>query len=264
LALEHLAGSVTEALAADHFETFEFTQDLPFGVLTLVGRDSWFVYGIDPAPHARTGKRSPEQEARRLARPVRRSRGGYCGSFLRGLDLLETLIPQGKCLRLACDGKAQYFDAHGRHAARTRIRLEVHPNPKRGPKGSPRSPEAIERDRAMFPVDQLHALLRHSRADHKRETIAFGRRLNAVMERLFVATVWKNFIKGRSERRPDPATPAMRLGLAAAPWTWRQALSRRLFRQRLRLQPVWRDLYQRDWATPVLPNNSRHELRHAA
>ena len=264
LALEHLVGSVTEPLAADHFETFEFTQDLPFGVLTLVGRDSWFVYGIDPAPHARTGKRSPEQEARRLARPLRRSRGGYRGSFGRGLDLVEPLIPEGKSLRLACDGKAQYVEAHGRHAARTPIRLEVYPNPKRGPKGSPRSPEAVERDWAMFPVDQLHALLRHSRADHKRETIAFGRRLNAVMERLFVATVWKNFIKGRSERRPDPTTPAMRLRLTAAPWTWRKTVSRRLFRGRLRLQPVWRDLYQRDWTTPVLPTNLRHDLRHAA
>ncbi len=264
LALEHLAARVTEPLAADHFETFEFTQDLPFGVLTLVGRESWFVYGIDPAPHARTGKRSPEQEARRLARPARRSRGGYRGSFHRGLDLVETLIPEGKWLRLACDGKAQYIDAHSRHPGRGRIRLEVYPNPQRGPKGSLRSPAAVERDRAMFPVDQLHALLRHSRADHKRETIAFGRRLNAVMERLFVATVWKNFIKGRSERRPDLTTPAIRLGLAAAPWTWRQTLSRRLFRSRLRLPPRWRDLYQRDWTTPVLPANLRHDLRHAA
>ena len=58
LALQNPAGAVTESLAADHFETFEFTQHLPFGVLTLVGRDSWFVYGIDPAPHARTGMRT--------------------------------------------------------------------------------------------------------------------------------------------------------------------------------------------------------------
>jgi len=264
LALEHLGRSVTEPIAADHFETFEFTQDLPFGVLTLVGRDSWFVYGIDPAPHARTGTRTPEQEARRRARPPRRSRGGYRGSFRRGLNLLDRLVPGRRPLLVACDGRPQFLDAHAAHPARNNIRLEVFPNPRRGPKGSPRTREAVERDRAMFPVDQLHALLRHSRADHRRETIAFGRRLNAIMERLFVAVVWKNFIKGRSERRPDPVTPAMRLGLALAPWTWRQALSRRLFRKRLRLPPVWRDLYQRRWTTPGLPNNLRHDLRHAA
>ena len=40
LALAHLAGRLGEPLVADHFETFEFSQDLPFGVLTMVGRDS--------------------------------------------------------------------------------------------------------------------------------------------------------------------------------------------------------------------------------
>ena len=264
LALEHLRGRLCEDLAADHFETFEFTQDLPFGVLTLVGRDSWFVYGVDPAPHARTGHRTPEQEARRRARPRRASRGGYRGSFRRGLDLLGRLVPEGKSISIACDGRAQILDAHAQHPARLSIDLEVHPNPRRGPKGSPRSAEAIARDRAMYPVDQLHALLRHSRSDHKRETIAFGRRLNAVMERLFVAAVWRNFIKHRSERRPEPVTPAMRLALVDSPWTWTQALSRRLFPGRLRLPPVWRELYLRNWTTPVLPTNLRHDLRHAA
>lgn len=199
-----------------------------------------------------------------MARPPRPSRGGYRGSFRRGLDLLERLAPEGKPLSLACDGRKQLLEAHAVHRARKRVLLDVHPNPPRGPKGSPRSREAMLRDRAMFPVDQLHALLRHSRADHRRETIAFGRRLNAVMERLFVAVTWKNFIKGRSERRPDRVTPAMHLGLTLAPWTWRQALSKRLFWTRVRLPPAWRDLYQRTWITPVLPTNSRHDCRHAA
>jgi hypothetical protein len=122
----------------------------------------------------------------------------------------------------------------------------------------------LARDRALHTVDQLHALLRHTRADHKRETIAFGRRLNAVMERLFVATVWRNFVKWRSERRPDSVTPAMWLGLAQAPWTWRQVLSRRLFPRRHRLPGVWHELYWREWPTPVLPTNLRHRLRHAS
>jgi hypothetical protein len=264
LALERLSGRLAECIAADHFETFEFTQDLPFGVLTLVGRDSWFVFGLDPAPHARAGRRTSMQEERTRARRKRPWRGGYKGSFRRGLDLLLPHAPERGTVRVACDGKPEYVDAVAAHARSRRVHLEVHPNPARGPKGSPRSPAALARDRALHTVDQLHALLRHTRADHKRETIAFGRRLNAVMERLFVAIVWRNFVKGRSERRPDAATPAMWLGLARAPWTWRQVLSRRLFPRRHRLPGVWRELYRRDWLTPVLPTNLRHRLRHAA
>jgi len=264
LALDELTGRLDEAIAADHFETFEFTQDTPFGVLTLVGRDSWFVFGLDPAPHERTGKRTAYQEARRRARPPRPRRGGYVGSFRRGLDLLAPLAPEGKRLAVACDGRTEYLDALRRHPERRRLVLEVHPNPVRGPKGSPRSPQAIARDRAMHTVDQLHALLRHSRADHKRETIAFGRRLNAIMERLFLATVWRNFVKGRSERRPDPATPAMRLGLSDEPWTWRQVLSRRLFPRRTRTPRLWRVLYRRDWTSPTLDTNTHHKRKHAA
>ena len=263
LALEHLSGRLGESIAADHFETFEFTQDLPFGVLTLVGRDSWFVFGIDPAPHARTGRRTLWQEARRLARPKRPWHAGYEGSFRRGLDLLLDLAPQGASVRIACDGKPEYLDALASHAAHRRFDIEIQPNPVRGPKGSPKSPEALARDHALHTVDRLHALLRHTRPDHKRETIAFGRRLNAIMERLFVATVWRNFVKGRSERQPDPVTPAMRLGLARHPWTWRQVLSRRLFPKRHHLPGLWRDLYRRDWTTPVLPTNLLHRLKQA-
>jgi len=264
LALRHLSGRLVEPLAADHFETFEFSQDFPFGVLTLVGRDSWFVYGLDPAPHARGGRITPFQAARLATRPKVKRRGGYRGSFRRGLESLVPLGPPGLSLMIACDGKEPYVQALRACSQRDRIRLEVHPNPVRGPKGAPRSSEAVARDRAMYAVDQLHALLRHTRADHKRETIAFGRRLNAILERLYLAAVWRNFIKGRSERRPDPDTPAMRLGLSDRPWDWRRALSRRLFPRRSNLSPVLSDLYWRNWETPILPINRRHRLRHAA
>jgi hypothetical protein len=264
LALRHLAEQLQEPLAADHFETFEFSQDFPFGVLTLVGRDSWFVYGLDPAPHRRGGRVTPAQAARLACRPRIPRRGGYRGSFRRGLDLLVPLGSPRTRIVLACDGKPPYVEAVRSHPRRDRIRLEVHPNPVRGPKGTARARETIERDRAMYAVDQWHALVRHTRADHKRETIAFGRRLNAILERLFLATVWRNFIKGRSERRPDPDTPAMHLRLSEQPWTWRRLLSRRLFPRRLRLSPVLRDLYWRNWETPVLPRNRPHRLHHAA
>ncbi len=265
LLIEHALNAMAEAppepIVLDHFETFEFTQDLPFGVATPVGADSWFVYGADPAPHRRTGRRSPAQQRRLRARPARDDHGGYRASSLRTMHRLLDLRDESRPLHLILDDHPAYRAARACLEDPDRIRLEIHPNPARGPKGSPRSAVARTRDRAMFPVDLLHGLIRHSLAAHRREGIAFGRRLNALMERLYVFIAWRNFIKGRSERKPDPDTPAMRLGLTQRPWTWRVALARRLFPARERLHGVSGELYRREWTTPVLPNNRRHDLK---
>jgi len=159
---------------------------------------------------------------------------------------------------LVVDGRADYRHATRDRSFAGRIELRAFPNPKRGPKGSPRSPEAIARDHAMSPVDQLHQLLRHTCADHKRETIAFGRRLESILGRAHLIAVWKNFIKARSERRPDRSTPAMRLGLALEPWSWERLLSRRLL-------PMWESpsesalrIYEKRWTAGLPELATRH------
>lgn len=115
----------------------------------------------------------------------------------------------------------------------------------------------------MFAVDLLHKLLRHSQAHHRRETIAFGRRINAIIERVALMAVWRNFVKGVSERRPDPTTPAMRLGLAARAWSWRDVLARRRFPARTPMPEGWMRIYRRGWITPAVGRNAAHALRHA-
>jgi hypothetical protein len=141
------------------------------------------------------------------------------------------------------------------------IVLESHPNPERGPKGSPRSEAARIRDERMFPVDLLHKILRHSLAHQRRETIAFGRRLNAVMEQMFLTAVWRNFVKKRSERLSRSGTPAMRLGLTRERWPWIRVFSRRIFPGRTPTPSTWAQLYRRLWTSPLYPHNTRHDLK---
>jgi hypothetical protein len=258
-ALKALRRKSLEPIVLDHFETFEFSQDLPFGIATAVGQRSWFVYGIDPAPHARSGRRTPSQQRRVESRPRRHRHGGYAGSTKRTIDRLLRLDPE--CLHLVTDDHDSYRRTIRRHPQRERIRHEIHPNPKRGPKGSPRSQRAIRRDRAMFACDLLHALARHSMAAHRRETIAFGRRLNTLILRIYGFAVWRNFVKRRSERRAADTTPAIELGLTDRKWSWRQLFARRRFPDRIRLDPFERMIYEQRWATPVLPANAMHALR---
>ena len=256
---------IDEPIVFDHFETFEVTQDLPVGIGTAVGHRSWFIHDLEPAPHRRTGRMSARQKARmqalykKIGSPPKNA---YFLSFRSFLDRMLDLAGDDG-LELYSDGHADYRRALARHPKRAAVKHHVFPNPKRGPKGSPRSPEAIRRDRAMFPVDLLHGILRHTCAHHRRETIAFGRRLNALMERLHLAVVWRNWVKGRSERKPDRTTPAMVLGLADRPLTWKQILRRRLFPSRIKVPEGWMKVYRREWITKAIGTNRPHDLVNA-
>lgn len=263
LALQQLP-ALQEPAVVDHFESFAYSQDHPFGLATIVGHQSWFLYGLDPAPHRRAGRRTPAQEARwRVRRWQAPPPGGYVRSFRRVLDLLAGRVPRGEALSLITDGHVGYLRALARHPWRRRFRHHAYPNPPRGPKGSPRSPEARVRDERMFPSDLLHGLMRHSCAHHRRETIAFGRRLNALLERACLLAAWRNFVKRRSERRSTAATPAMMLGLARQAWTWPRVLARRLFPSHLKVPAPWMKTYRRQWVMPGLGATRPHRLTRA-
>ena len=250
--------SLDEPVVFDHFETFVFSQQDRLGIATQVGQKSWFSYGLDPAPHRRGGKRSAKKRALRRPLPPKQP-GSVVQSTKRVFEL---------CLGLS-DGSVEVVsDDHPAytHAARSAgilgsIRRRIYPNPPRGA-GSDKA-VARERDRQMFAVDLLHKLWRHTQAHHRRETIAFGRRSNAVMERGFLFIVWRNFVKKISERTGEALTPAMRLGLVPRPLEWSQVFSRRLFPGRIRLPRGWMKVYRRGWITPAVGRNLPHALLQA-
>ena len=70
---------------------------------------------------------------------------------------------------------------------------------------------------------------------------------------------WRNFIKGLSERKPDPTTPAMLLGLTDRPWDWPRLLAQRLFLWQHDLPPAWTTIYRRRLITPEVGRNLTHE-----
>jgi transposase-like protein len=248
--------ALSEPVVHDHFETFISRQDNALGIGTSVGANSRYVYDIDPAPHKGSGRRPDRKPEGRATVRVNRS---YVDSITRTIRGLISHLSESAQLVLRVDGRSDYRVPLGDETVAPRVVLQAFPNPVRGPKGTPRSPEAVGRDLAMFPVDQLHQLLRHTCSDHKRETIAFGRRLESIIGRANLMAVWKNFIKARSERAPDRTTPAMRLGLTDESWRFDRVLARRLFPKREPVSESALRTYQKRW-TPGLP---RLERRHA-
>ena len=249
--------ALAEPVVHDHFEAFVRRQDRALGIGTAVGAISRYVYDIDPAPHRGSGRRPDRKPEDGTTVRVNRA---YIESIRRSIRGLIAHLPGSDQLVLRVDGRIDYRVALRDEAIGSRVVLEAFPNPVRGPKGTPRSPEALRRDLAMFPVDQLHQLLRHTCSDHKRETIAFGRRLESIIGRATLMAVWKNLIKARSERAPDRTTPAMRVGLTDKRWRFERILARRLFPSREPVSESALHVHQKLW-TPNLPPFIR---RHAA
>lgn len=219
---------IREPVVLDHFETFVRSQQERLGIATPVGQDSWFVYGLHGAGYLRRQGRSRRKRAlKRESSPV--LPGAVLDSTLKTLENLLRHSPDG--LDLVSDDHPAYRAAVRRLTGHRPIRHTIYPNPDRSPGHD--STRARARDRAMFAVDLLHKLLRHSQAHHRRETIAFGRKRASVIGRVALFAVWRNMIKLVTERRPTRLTPAMRLGLTSRPWTWAEVFAERLFERRI-------------------------------
>jgi transposase-like protein len=265
LSLEHL-DALREPVVLDHFETFQYCQEMAVGIATLAGARSRFLFAIDPALHRLGGEMRPAR-AKRLKSLIRRHGALPAGSYRRSTErVLEKLLPKvrsGEPLRLIADAKPDYRAAAATYIASGRLKLDSYPNPPRRLKHEPKSEQAVLRDRAMFPVDVTHKMIRHSSANHKRETIAHGRRVNSIMLRLYVFVIWVNFVKDLSERRPMGRSPGMDIGLVGGILDWKQVLGRRLFPWRQKLSGMDRKLYSMVMETPAVGNNRHHELINA-
>ena len=111
----------------------------------------------------------------------------------------------------------------------------------------------------LFPVNLMDLLLRHNSANHKRETIAFSKLHQAVVERAALLILWRNFSKRFSENHGG-GTPAMRAGLQDTPLGVEVLMRERLFPSRVSLPTPWSEYYRRMVHTARIHNPRRHNL----
>jgi len=258
--------ALDETFVYDHFECYGVSQYFPLGIGTAYGDRSRLLLSIDLAPHRRTGRMSPAQKRQRAVlesenpRPHPRA---YEKATNEALDRLLALLPPERSLRLVSDDHKQYAAAVRKHPQSHRIEHRAYPNPPRGPKGTPRRAQARRRDAAMAVVDQAHQFLRHSLSHHRRETIAFARRHNALVERIFVHGVWLNFIKCFSENAPEAGTRAMKAGLTDKPWSWERIFAKRLQPFWVKPPASWETIYRRQLQHPRCAEGKEHRLHNA-
>ena len=232
LAEHRPCGAPREVLVLDGFETFEHSQYYPFHANLAVGAESHFLYAFTDAELRRKGRMTPAQRLRRSELEARFGRPDPKAIEREMAELLALVAPPGSVAELRTDEHPAYPRAFRRVEG---VAVRHHMTPSR---------QARTTANPLFPVNRMDLLVRHSSANHKRETIAFSKRRQSAMERLAVFALWVNFQKSRREKRQD-ATPAQALGLADHKLTTREILARRRFATRVLLPLRWRIYYER-------------------
>ena len=275
---------LTESLVVDGFETFEYSQFFPFHINLAVGSRSWFLYHFTDSPLRRKGtmtarqKKIREELEARLGRPdpkaVETGMVQLLSPLLRHVPAQMASVPEVKELKVEeakdptpeAEAKVRKLILHSDdHRAYPRALKRLH---EEGPKlviehRVTSSKERRTTSNPLFPVNLADLLLRHSEANHRRETIAFSKRRQGAIERLAVFTVWRNLVKRRREKK-EGETAAMLAGLATEPWTWDRVFRGRRFVRKELLPDVWWEYYWRQVKTTILGDNQTvHELKYA-
>ena len=246
-------GRLKEPLTLDGFEGFEWSQFHPSSYHVAVGKHSHFFYGFTTTELRRKGRMTDSQRKMREHLETRFGRPDPRGTEKDVGTLLSIVAPSPQELELHTDEHQAYPRALRRVPHLTITHETISSRAAR----TPQNP--------LFPVNLLDLLIRHSGSQHKRETIAFPKRLQSGCERMALFAVWRNWIKWFSERarKGEKETPAMRLGLAERALTVEDILSERLFPSQVQLPEPWSTYYWRRVRTRVMPRQREHRRKYA-
>jgi transposase-like protein len=241
--------SPPDDIVIDGLATFEHSQYFPFELLAAVDNQSSFIEHFTDAPLRRSGGMTVVQKAKRARLEAEHGR------------------PDPKAVE---KGMREVLTVTLKEAKQATVRSDLHQAYPRSMRGLDcqiehrQTSSLARRDRRneLFEINALDSFIRHSRADHRRETIAFAKRRQGAVDRFAVFVVWKNFVKLRWEKRCR-ATPAMLRGLVDRVLEVGEVLAGRLFPGRVELPPRWVEYYWGRVQTPVLGVNRRHALRYA-
>jgi len=240
-----------EPLVIDGFESFEFSQYFPFHLNLAVGAHSHFLYAFTDAELRRKGRMTPAQKARRTHLELKLGRADPKAIEKEVAALLRIVAPSGGSVEIRSDEHKAYPRAFlrvaGLQVRRHQVVSSKRPRDHRNP---------------LFAVNLLDLLIRHSGANHKRETIAFSKRRQAAAERLAILQVWRNFMKSFSEKRRD-GSPAERLGLMEGKLRVEELLKGRLFPGLVALPERLMRYYGREIETRQIASCRRHCLAYA-
>ena len=238
-----------ETLVLDGLRAFEFGQYWPFDLNVLIGA-SHFIYGFNDAELRRSGTMRPAQRRRRAALEAACGRPNPRATEGAVRELVARVIPRGASVHLYTDKHRAYPLALGKLGDRD---ITHHTTSSKASR-TPRNP--------LFPANLADLLIRHTGANHKRETIAFSKRRQGALYRVAIFVVWRNYIKSTSEKRRDPP-PGVQLGLIPKALGVEEVLGGRLFPWQSELEGWLEQSYFGRIPTRRFARCRSHQLKYA-
>src|SRR6185369_12724064 len=236
-----------EPLVIDGFESFAYSQYQPLHLNLAMGARSHFTYGFTHSELRRKGKMRASQKRRRAWLEATFGRPDPKAIEHGVVDAVKLAAPEPQEVIVRSDEHPAYPRAF-RQLREWEIRHE-----------RTSSLAARTKRNPLFPVNLMDLLLRHSCANHKRETIAFSKRHQSVVERAAVLVLWRNFAKHFSDEGRG-GSPAMLAGIADRLIPIAELLKERLFPSRVRLPEPWQGYYRRLVPSRRIPNPRVHRL----
>jgi transposase-like protein len=233
----------------DSFESFEFSQFFPFQHHLLSETHTSFFWHFTDSPLRRKGRMTEAQKRRRFELETTFGRPDP-----RAVEKDVRLL-----LQATLDGVQVATLRSDDHRAYPRALQEV---PCRVEHQVTSSRQRRNAHNPLFEINLLDLLIRHSQANHRRQTLAWSKRRQSSADRLALFLVWRNYVKWRWEKRCR-ATPAMLKGLLTRRLRIPEILRQRLFRSHIPLPQRWAAYYQHAVLTPALAHNRRHTLKYA-
>jgi hypothetical protein len=238
------------SIVIDGFVSFEHSQHFPFHHHLAIESDTDFLAYFTDSEVRRSGTMTPAQKRKRTRLEAKFGKPDPKAVFKDMLHLMEVVTGGQRQVTVLSDEHKTYPRVFKKLLCE--INHLVTSSKERRDAGNP-----------LFPANLADMLVRHSSANHKRETIAWSKRRQASAERLAVFLVWRNYLNGRREKVRGSPTPAQARGMMDHRVDVAELLERRLFVSHIRLPARWEEYYRRTVSTRVLPRQRRHELRYA-
>jgi transposase-like protein len=239
------------AIVIDGFVSFEWSQYFPFHHHLAVEKGTDFLLYTTDSEVRRSGTMTRQQRRRR--RELEQRHGRPAGQAVRQDvgDLMSVVIGRQRGVTVYSDDHRAYPGALADVGCQVEHRVTS-------------SRRRRDRHNPLWEVNLADLLLRHSSANHKRETIAWSKRRQGSVWRLGVFLVWRNYMKGRREKELGSATPAMVRGMCERALKAEDILQARLFPGLVALPGRWEVYYWGRVRTRALAVNREHGLTYAA